>query len=747
MATDTCPACGQVVERPATPVTFLICTRCASPFVPTGARTLSIVARAREGREAGPENITLSREFVRRYRLGRILGRGATGMVCQATHIDTRREVAVKFLLRVARQDLAARFLREGKLMAQIRHPNVVTIFDFDEMDAHPYMVTELVDGGTLRDRLMREGGAAADANAGAGTDAAAPAQGRLGVNESVRVALDCLAGLSACHAAGVVHRDLKPENILFTRSGQAKIADLGVARIHGSDDDSVTLVGSLIGTPRYMAPEQARTEVVGIAADLYSMSVVLYEMLAGRPPFDAQAVEDLIHLQISGEPPPIRDVAGQLPDALAAVVHRGLAKRPSERPLSADAFAHELRRAIEPPGSGRRASDRLRRSGRVSQRMVRSSPMPAAASAAETAADLPGRGGWRLLLLAGGWMAALAVAVYLVYAGPDPRDPRHASHVGELADLEDATRQLSSFLERRTLSEVRMSRLARRLPLPPAAPGGRDAASGAVPEPGSDTDALAEEVRQAAQLERRDLEQIAPLADQVRSGVAGGPPGTERELRLWVRVLALHWLTWTRYRSLEEQERALSRVGGGRTSGGGMSAAATGPLADYLRACGWALERPAAMPSTAGPELAELLGELAEVGRETYRLDWDGPARQAIDSAARSLTARLERVPGPSAGLVRRASIGLWTWGAMEGSPRGEPGGLAGASGAGPGDRSASPHDHREETIEALRALRAFLSPTGQRAIDRLLQSARHGLLRSAPVGRVGAFGAVPDR
>ncbi|MBI4862376.1 MAG: serine/threonine protein kinase [Candidatus Riflebacteria bacterium] len=208
----------------------------------------SVLARAPDGESPAGE-IELTDDFKGRFRLGRILGVGCFGTVYHAEEVATGRPVAVKFLTQQTSRDVLARFLLEGKLLKEIRHPNVLEVMEVQEIGGHPYMICEYVDGGSLAQRL--EG------------------KKRLATAEATTIILDVLAGLHACHMRGVVHRDLKPGNILLTGSGQAKVADLGIAKDYSSGSPNLTIPGMILGTPKYMAPEQIRGAPVVIASDL----------------------------------------------------------------------------------------------------------------------------------------------------------------------------------------------------------------------------------------------------------------------------------------------------------------------------------------------------------------------------------------------------------------------------------------------------------------------------------------------
>jgi serine/threonine-protein kinase len=259
-----------------------------------------------------------------RYALDRRLGRGGMASVYLARDGELERRVAVKLLgASVGRDDaLRRRFARESRLAARLSHPNVVTVFDAGEDDGRPYIVMEYVEGETLADVLRR--------------------RGPLPPEEAAEIGEQIAAGLAHAHAHGLVHRDVKPQNLLVTRDGRVKVGDFGVAR--GDDASKLTEAGTVLGTAAYLSPEQAAGAQVGPRSDVYSLGVVLYELLAGRTPY---RFDSLAELGAPRKPPP--DLPPTVPPALAAVVRRCLSPAPTDRPESAAEVGVELRRALEP--------------------------------------------------------------------------------------------------------------------------------------------------------------------------------------------------------------------------------------------------------------------------------------------------------------------------------------------------------------------------------------------------------------
>gem|GEM_PF-2014986 len=261
-------------------------------------------------------------EFSERYQLGNLLGIGANGVVFACKDLSMDLPCAIKFCLSEHAEESRARFLREGKILSGISHPNVVTVFEVGELAGCLYIILEYVDGGTLRTRLVE--------------------RGRLSPAEAIVIALGCLSGLQVLHARGIVHRDLKPENVLFFTSGHIKLSDLGIAKVFGNSE-VLTQTGALVGTPRYMSPEQIRGEEPVPATDLYAMGIVLFEMMTGKPPFDATVTFDLFRQHVESPPPNLDLIVEGIPKALVVAVERSLAKLPAQRHDGAESLSAEL--------------------------------------------------------------------------------------------------------------------------------------------------------------------------------------------------------------------------------------------------------------------------------------------------------------------------------------------------------------------------------------------------------------------
>jgi non-specific serine/threonine protein kinase len=259
------------------------------------------------------------------YTITRKLGQGGMGVVYEARDKRLERTVALKTLPALAGDESARKRLwREARAAASVNHPNICQIYEIGEDTAGLFIAMELLEGEPLSEQLQR---------------------GPLNVAEAVSVGLEILSALSALHARGIVHRDLKPSNVFRTTHG-VKLLDFGLARpeldsaMTAATD--ITRAGTIMGTPRYMAPEAIRGETVDARSDLFAAGAILFEMLAGRPAFDGRTIADVIHATVYEQPPALS--GSSTVAAVDRVIRQALAKRPSERLPSADVMAEELR-------------------------------------------------------------------------------------------------------------------------------------------------------------------------------------------------------------------------------------------------------------------------------------------------------------------------------------------------------------------------------------------------------------------
>jgi len=299
-------------------------------------------------------------QTVGNYHVKRVLGRGGMGTVYEGEHVYIGKRVALKILhARYAKyEDAVKRFLREARAASTISHPNIVDVTDFGPMpDGGVFFVMEYLEGTSLEDLIEKKGA--------------------LELHRALNVANQMALALAAAHEKGIIHRDLKPDNIMLIRmpgrrdlvralTGNfesanpkdfvveredeydfVKIFDFGIAKVLTPDQFSPkkTAQGAVFGTPEYMSPEAAKGLEVDLRSDVYSLGVILFDMIAGRPPFEAEAASDVLSMQISSPPPSPRQVAPHLEitEATEKLIFRALAKNPDDRHQSMDDFRAEL--------------------------------------------------------------------------------------------------------------------------------------------------------------------------------------------------------------------------------------------------------------------------------------------------------------------------------------------------------------------------------------------------------------------
>jgi serine/threonine-protein kinase len=252
-------------------------------------------------------------------------------IVYLANDLRHDRTVAIKLLQPDITSSLTAeRFLREIRITARLQHPNILGLFDSGAEAGFCYYVMPYVEGETLRERM----------------DNTSP----LPLAEAVSVGADLCAALAYAHSRAVIHRDIKPENVLFS-AGKAMLADFGLARALSEGQRTITVAGMSLGTPAYMSPEQAQgLEVIDHRSDIYAIGCVLFEMLAGRPPFTGSGVGRIIQQHVQAPPPPLRQFRPDAPERLEAMLQRAMAKDPDARFQSAEEMLTELRSGEGPP-------------------------------------------------------------------------------------------------------------------------------------------------------------------------------------------------------------------------------------------------------------------------------------------------------------------------------------------------------------------------------------------------------------
>ncbi len=343
---------------------------------------------------------------IGQYEIGDLLGEGGLGQVHAAFDTVLQRQVAIKSLRPELLNDanFVERFRVEATSLARLNHPNITTIYSLIPEGKNLYMVMELVRGHTLDDILQKRN---------------APIE----IRESLAIIAQAADGLAYAHSMGVIHRDIKPANLMIAENGVLKIMDFGIARVRGSQ--RLTRTGSIVGTLAYMAPEQLRGEEGDEASDLYSLAIVLYEMLSGAPPFSATSEYDLMQAQINERPQRLIPRVAGLSPAVESALMRALAKKPGQRFPSARAFSDAL-------GASALRLDApkiLHNDTRLLEVQTASAAIAAKGSPFERlAASLPfaGSPGLRAAALGGGGALAVAIAVtaFMFWPGSSHTQP-----------------------------------------------------------------------------------------------------------------------------------------------------------------------------------------------------------------------------------------------------------------------------------------------------------------------------------
>ncbi len=366
-----------------------------------------------------------------KYQIIERLGSGGQAEVYLAVEPRLQRRVAIKVLLAHLAHDpeAAARFEQEARLIASLRHPGIVQLLDFDIQGDQFYMVMEYLAGGSLKDRLAQR----------------QPDLALFAPAEALAMLRPVAAALDYAHAAGAVHRDIKPNNILFTADGQAVISDFGVARIL-SESAGLSVAGRIVGTPAYMAPEQASGGPVTASADLYALGVVLYQMLTGQTPFRGDSLSSVLMQHLQTPPPAPRTLNPQLSPAVEAVLLQALSKAPTARftsatrlldtleaslnaqpaPINEADFQASATLAEEPPPLSQAAAFPAASATSPSPRP--SAPAPALAAPPFAPAPLPSPGLIGRLVKAAGWIAPLVGRDAVAYDPAHDRRQRIAS-------------------------------------------------------------------------------------------------------------------------------------------------------------------------------------------------------------------------------------------------------------------------------------------------------------------------------
>jgi len=276
-------------------------------------------------------------QILGQYRIIQKIGEGGMGAVYKADQPSIPRTVVIKVLSAAFSEyaDARDRFRRELDMITRLEHPHILPVYDFGDVDGNPYIVMRFMTGGTLQDRLQRS---------------------TLGRSEAIRLMEQIALALDFAHDQGIIHRDLKPGNVLLDESGNGYLADFGLAKSVGGTRD-LTATGSVLGSPAYMSPEQARGDKLDRRSDVYSFAVLVYQALSGRLPFDSDDAWGYITKHLSEAPAPIRQYAPDLSVAVEDVLAAGLAKDREARPDRATDLISSVREAMSAPAGERRVA------------------------------------------------------------------------------------------------------------------------------------------------------------------------------------------------------------------------------------------------------------------------------------------------------------------------------------------------------------------------------------------------------
>jgi hypothetical protein len=551
--------------------------------------------------------------FDRSYELEDVLGHGGTAMVARARHRPTGREVAVKVMDAAGLPSAAERIVREGRLLARLKHPGIVHVYDAGIVGDTPYLVLELATGGSLRDRMERGGAMSA--------------------GQLVEIMVPCLRALGELHAAGVLHRDFKPDNVLFTADGQPKLADFGLA-LGDPTLSRLTATDLFVGTLRYSAPEVIRGCPYTPAGDLYAVGSTIFEMLAGRPVFDEGATNALVASILSEKPRSLATFRDDLPPPLVNLVSRCLEKDPDRRLSSAIDLAAQLTR-WKAPGST------ISLAHPISVPVVRASRLLPKLSSRALGVGLTL---CATALVAAGWLAGT------YHHAPRPV-PLKMAPAGEVPAAERALLTEAVQHAEHSFDDL--------LPLFTKASSG--------PEYVSAPEDLRRMVRPIVTAALPVLDELERRLDGVRRIDANGRLSDELA-SYHARGVASAFALWY----LVEQCRRMTSgmMSYELTDSPGEAAGKTAKerkglelLREFFRAENMVIARQAAAPQLDGALLARHFAHLFTVGHGAAILDWDEPHAKRLEAQAELFTQDLEALD-EGRRPIGHAAKGCWLWG-----------------------------------------------------------------------------------